>query len=127
VVRVLGTPIDLAKVDRDGYLVAGDLGRWRVGYRAARLLGGDCRFVLAPGGPVEALVVPDRPVRAGAAGAPDPDAWRAASSGLSSSWWDDHLRWLTARSGGLVDAPPELGGRGLHAIAPTPGDYVRSP
>jgi poly(3-hydroxyalkanoate) synthetase len=43
----------------------------------------------------------------------------------TGSWWDDHLAWLVARSGPQHDAPPELGGRKLHALAPAPGEYVQ--
>jgi poly(3-hydroxyalkanoate) synthetase len=126
-VRVLGTPVDLAKVDHDTYLVAGDHGSWQLGYRAARLLGGECRFVLVPGGPVEALAKPAGDgFRAGPVTVADADHWPATTAVSTGSWWDDHRGWLAARSGALVDAPPELGGRGLHALAPTPGDYVLS-
>ncbi|MCO1660469.1 hypothetical protein [Pseudonocardia humida] len=128
-VRVLGTPIDLSKVDTDAYVVAGDGGPWSAAYRSSRLLAGDTRFVLASGGPVEALVAPpgsDRSFRAAQTSAADPDAWYPTAPPAPGSWWTDHLRWLDARSGARVDAPPELGGRGLHAVAPTPGDYVSS-
>jgi hypothetical protein len=51
---LLGTPLDLAKVDRDCYLVAGaadPVTGWRDTFAAAGLFGGACRFVLATGGP----------------------------------------------------------------------------
>ncbi|WP_214402695.1 hypothetical protein [Pseudonocardia lacus] len=128
-VRVLGTPIDLSKVDTDAYVVAGEDGPWPSAYRSARLLAGDTRFTLASGGPVEALIAPpgsDRTFRAAPATPADPDTWHTTAIPLPGSWWTDHLRWLDQRSGARVDAPPELGGRGLHAVAPTPGDYVLS-
>jgi hypothetical protein len=40
-------------------------------------------------------------------------------------WWAGWTARLVERSGGLRDAPPELGGRGLHPIAPTPAEVVR--
>jgi poly(3-hydroxyalkanoate) synthetase len=129
-VRVLGTPVDLAKVDADAYVVAGDDGPWPAAYRSARLLAGDTRFVLAPGGPVAALIAPPgRPARsfhAAPVGAAEPAEWHLSAERSAGSWWADHLGWLDERSGARVDAPPGLGGRGLHAIAPTPGDYVLS-
>jgi poly[(R)-3-hydroxyalkanoate] polymerase subunit PhaC len=129
-VRVLGTPVDLGKVDTDAYLVAGEAGPWPAAYRGARLLAGEVRFALAAGGPVDAVVAPpggrDLSYRAGPATAADPDSWYPSAGRTAGSWWTDHLAWLAARSGRLVDAPPELGGRGLHAIAPTPGEYVLS-
>jgi poly[(R)-3-hydroxyalkanoate] polymerase subunit PhaC len=128
---LLGTPLDLAKVDRDCYLVAGaadPLMAWRDAYGVADLVGGSCRFVLAMGGHAASLVSPPGGAGAGfrAAGAVPgkPGRWLAEAEDQPGSWWTDHLTWLTARSGPLQDAPPELGGRGMHALAPAPGAYV---
>jgi poly[(R)-3-hydroxyalkanoate] polymerase subunit PhaC len=127
----LDTPLDLAKVDRDCYLVAGaadPVTAWRDAYAAAGLFGGACRFVLATGGHAASLVSPPGGIGAGfrAAGAVpgEPRRWLAEAADQPGSWWTDHLTWLTARSGSLQDAPPELGGRGMHALAPAPGAYV---
>jgi poly(3-hydroxyalkanoate) synthetase len=74
------------------------------------------------------LVCPPSGIGAGfrAAGAVpgEPGRWLADAEDRPGSWWTDHLTWLTARSGPLQDAPPELGGRGMHALAPAPGAYV---
>jgi poly(3-hydroxyalkanoate) synthetase len=125
-VRVLGTPVDLSKIDCDTYLVAGDRARWRTAYRSAGHLGGECRFVLAEGAPVAAFLGGGS-FLAAPVDDPDADRWSAGAPLITGSWWTDHLGWLTARTGPGVDAPPELGGRGLHPVAPTPGAYVRSP
>jgi polyhydroxyalkanoate synthase len=129
--RLLDTPLDLAKVDRDCYLVASTadpLTAWRDAYAAAGLFGGACRFVLATGGHAASLVSPPggngAGFRAAAAVPCEPEKWLAEAVDQPGSWWTDHLSWLTARSGPLRDAPPELGGRGMHAIAPAPGEYV---
>ncbi|MHA6628653.1 PHA/PHB synthase family protein [Pseudonocardia sichuanensis] len=129
---LLGTPLDLAKVDRDCYLVAGaadPVTPWRDAWAATGLLGGACRFVLAAGGQVASLVSPpggaDVRFRAVDGAHGDPDRRLASAAEHPGSWWEDHLAWLTARSGPLHDAPPELGGRGLHALAPAPGQYVQ--
>jgi polyhydroxyalkanoate synthase len=129
---LLGTPLDLAKVDRDCYLVAGaadPVTPWRDAWAATHLLGGSCRFVLAEGGQVASLVSPpgaaDVRFRAVETAHGDPGQRLAAAVEQPGSWWDDHRTWLTARSGPLHDAPPELGGRGLHALAPAPGSYVQ--
>jgi polyhydroxyalkanoate synthase subunit PhaC len=128
---LLDTPLDLAKVDRDCYLVTGaadPLTAWRDAYAAAGLLGGACRFVLATGGHAASLVSPPGGIGAGfraAAAVPgEPGRWLADAEDQPGSWWTDHLAWLIARSGPLQDAPPELGGRGMHALAPAPGAYV---
>jgi polyhydroxyalkanoate synthase subunit PhaC len=128
---LLDTPLDLAKVDRDCYLVASTidpLTAWRDAYAAAGLFGGACRFVLATGGHAASLVSPPggsgAGFRAAAAVPGQPEKWLAEAVDQPGSWWTDHLTWLTARSGPLRDAPPELGGRGMHALAPAPGEYV---
>jgi polyhydroxyalkanoate synthase len=132
---LLGTPLDLAKVDRDCYVVAGTDDRaapWTDVHRSACLLGGADRFVLADGGQLASLVSPPgepgTSFRAaspatGPVGGPPRD-WIALAAARQGSGWDDHLAWLAARTGPEHDAPPELGGRGLHALAPAPGDYV---
>ncbi|WP_343940753.1 hypothetical protein, partial [Pseudonocardia zijingensis] len=129
--RLLGTPLDLAKVDRDCYLVtgAGDpVTAWQDAYAAAGLFGGTCRFVLATGGQAASLVSPPGGIgaafRAACAMPGEPARWLAEAPDQPGSWWSDHLAWLTARSGPLQDAPPGLGGRGMHALAPAPGAYV---
>jgi poly(3-hydroxyalkanoate) synthetase len=128
---LLGTPLDLAKVDRDCYLVASaadPVTTWRDAYAATALFGGACRFVLATGGHAASLVSPPGGIGAGfraAMAVPgEPGRWLAEADDQPGSWWSDHLTWLTARSGPLRDAPPELGGRGMHALAPAPGEYV---
>src|SRR4029453_1702118 len=58
---MLGSPVDLAKVDTDAYLVAGaadHLCPWQACYRSTQLLGGPTRFVLSSGGPLPPLVHP---------------------------------------------------------------------
>lgn len=128
---MLGTPVDLSKIDRDSYVIAGiadHLCAWQSCYRTTALLGGTSRFVLSTSGHIASMVNPPGNPRAGfrvADSTPaDPDRWLAAAATRKGSWWPDHLDWLAARSGPLRDAPPELGGRGLHAVAPAPGEYV---
>ncbi|GAY10476.1 hypothetical protein [Pseudonocardia sp. N23] len=95
---LLGTPLDPAAVDRDGLVVAdaADVAVW------ARLAGS---------GPV-------RVVETSHAEFVDPPA------DDRESWWEVLTDWLGARTGERREAPAELGGRGMHAIAPSPGEYV---
>ena len=68
------------------------------------------------------LPVPE-PVRRGLAGPPGlAGAYRVPDP--VQPWWTEHAPWLAARCGGAHDAPPQLGGRGIHTVAPAPGDYV---
>jgi polyhydroxyalkanoate synthase len=69
------------------------------------------------------LPVPGPLRRALAAPRPAPaDAYRVDDP--LAPWRTDHAAWLSARSGDAHDAPPRLGGRGIHAVAPAPGEYV---
>ncbi|MEV1293601.1 hypothetical protein [Pseudonocardia sp. NPDC049635] len=131
-VRVLGTPVRPAELRRDGYLVAAaddPVQPWTGGYRTARMLGGSCRLVLAPGDQAGVLIAPalagtSYRVADCGAGDGDPQAWLAAAARVEGSWWDDLVGWLTERSGTLRDAPPELGGRRLRPLFPAPGTYL---
>ncbi|WP_218597347.1 PHA/PHB synthase family protein, partial [Pseudonocardia oceani] len=135
---MLGTPVDLSKVDRDMYVIAGiadHLCAWQSCFRTTQLLGGESRFVLSTSGHIASLVNPPGNPKAGfrvappASRTPTPinaDAWLAVAETVKGSWWPDHAEWLGQRCGDEVDAPAELGGRGLHALVPAPGDYVRA-
>lgn len=135
---MLGTPVDLSKVDRDMYVIAGiadHLCAWQSCFRTTQLLGGESRFVLSTSGHIASLVNPPGNPKASfrvappASRTPTPinaDAWLAVAETVKGSWWPDHAEWLGERSGDEVDAPAELGGRGLHALVPAPGDYVRA-
>jgi poly(3-hydroxyalkanoate) synthetase len=60
-VTMLGSPVDLAAVDRDTYLVAGitdHLCPWQSCYRSTQLLSGSKRFVLSTSGHIAAMVSP---------------------------------------------------------------------
>ena len=134
--EMLGTPVDLSKIDRDVYVIAGiadHLCAWQSCYRTTQLLGGTSRFVLSTSGHIASMVNPPGNPKASFRVAPDGAAvptpadaerWLADAGTVQGSWWPDHLQWLATRSGAVRDAPPELGGRGLHAVVPAPGAYV---
>ncbi|WP_433295428.1 PHA/PHB synthase family protein [Pseudonocardia sp. CA-142604] len=126
---MLGTAVDLSKIDRDTYVVAGSgSDTWQSCYRTTGLLGGTSRFVLSTSGSRASVVCPpddpDAEFQVAETTPPDASRWLATARPVAGSWWADHLAWLGERSGPLRDAPPELGGRGMHAVAPAPGEYV---
>jgi polyhydroxyalkanoate synthase subunit PhaC len=135
-VRMLGSPVDLARVDVDSYLVAGiadHLCPWPSCYRSTQLLGGDCTFVLSTSGHIASMInPPDNPkarfqvAPAGQqpANPPDPRDWLRAAETVPGSWWPHYSAWLAERSGGEKDRPDAPGDTGFEPMEPAPGLYV---
>jgi polyhydroxyalkanoate synthase subunit PhaC len=128
---MLGSPVDLAQVDVDSYVVAGiadHLCPWQSCYRSTRLLGGSARFVLSTSGHIAAMVNPPSNPKATFQTAPgtpaDPREWLAQAVTVPGSWWPDYAAWLAERSGGERERPAALGGPGFPAGEPAPGRYV---
>jgi len=131
VATMLDSPVDLAAVDRDTYLVAGitdHICPWQSCYRSTQLLSGRQRFVLSTSGHVAAMVnPPDNPkarYQLAKECPEDPQEWLRRAETCHGSWWPDYADWLAERCGDERAAPAELGGGGLEPIADAPGTYV---
>ena len=127
---MLGSPVDLGKVDVDAYVTAGiadHLCPWQACYRSTQLLGGRSRFVLSTSGHIASLVNPPGNPKATFQVAeetpPDPEEWLAGATTEQGSWWPDFTTWLAERSGDEVAAPEDLGGE-LDILGEAPGTYV---
>src|SRR6516162_2937975 len=130
-VTMLGSPVDLAAIDRDSYIVAGitdHICPWQSCYRSTQLLGGNSRFVLSTSGHVAAMVNPPGNEKARyqvAKDCPeDPQDWLRRAETCHGSWWPDYAGWLAEHCGEERAAPDELGGNGLARICDAPGTYV---
>ena len=130
-VTMLGSPVDLAAVDRDAYLVAGitdHICPWQSCYQSSQLLSGSHRFVLSTSGHIAAMVNPPGNDKAGfqvAGDCPaDPQEWLRQAESCRGSWWPDYAAWLGERCGEEKDAPPEPGGGGMTPLCDAPGTYV---
>ena len=128
---MLGSPVDLAAVNRDSYIVAGitdHICPWQSCYRSTRLLGGTPRFVLSTSGHIAAMVNPPGNAKARyqvAEDCPDdPKEWLGRAETGQGSWWSDYAGWLAERCGDERAAPAEPGGGGLPPICEAPGTYV---
>ena len=130
---MLGSPVDLGKVDVDAYVVAGitdHLCPWEACYRTTQLLGGPVKFVLSTSGHIAAMVNPPTNPKAAfrtvASGAnpPDPREFLASASVMQGSWWTDYAAWLAERGGGQRRAPRTLGRKAYPVRAAAPGTYV---
>ena len=129
--EVLGTGVDLGKVDAEAYVTGGltdHLTPWKGCYRTTQLLGGPSTFVLANSGHIQTLVNPPGNRKAkywtGPEPGPDPEAWQAEAAEHPGTWWEHWADWVTARSGPERAAPSRLGSRRFPAGDPAPGRYV---
>ncbi len=130
-VTMIGSPVDLALIDRDSYIVAGitdHICPWQSCYRSTRLLRGRSRFVLSTSGHVAAMVNPpgnDKARYQVAKDCPeDPQDWLRRAETCHGSWWSDYAGWLAEHCGEEKAAPDEPGGGGLAQICDAPGTYV---
>jgi polyhydroxyalkanoate synthase len=128
---VRGTPLDMAQVDLDSYVVAGltdHITPWQGCYNTARLYGRRSTFVLANSGHIQSLINPPGNPKAcfwtGASGTTDPQAWLEQAAKQAGSWWPHWLDWIKPRSGELLSAPAELGSKENPPLEAAPGHYV---
>jgi polyhydroxyalkanoate synthase subunit PhaC len=128
---MLGSPVDLSKVDTDSYVVAGvadHIVPWQSAYQSTQLLGGTARFVLSTSGHIASMVNPPANLKATFRTAPgnpaDPAQWLAAATTVQGSWWPDYVSWLAERSGDRKQRPRELGSKRFPPMHPAPGRYV---
>jgi polyhydroxyalkanoate synthase subunit PhaC len=132
VISVLGTPIDLAKVDCESFHVAGytdHITPWRACYGSTQVLGGRKELVVVMSGHIQSFVNPAKTAKYGyrdaPPSAPDPDRWLSAAAEHGGSWWPRWAEWLVARSGPEQAAPATPGSRRYPPLDPAPGRYVR--
>ena len=130
-VTVLGTPIDLAKVECDSFHIAGytdHITPWRAAYTSTQLLGGDKQLAVVKSGHIQSFVNPAAKSRydywEGPPTSHDPDQWLAAATEHHGSWWPQWIEWLIAHSGPEKKPPPALGNRKYPPLGPAPGTYV---
>jgi polyhydroxyalkanoate synthase subunit PhaC len=128
---MLGSPVDLAKVDVDAYVIAGradHLCPWQSCYRTTQLLGGPARFVLSTSGHIAAMVNPPGNPKAAFQTAPsnpaDPGEFLATAQTVPGSWWPDYSSWLAERGGGQKKSPRQPGRKGYPVQSAAPGTYV---
>jgi poly[(R)-3-hydroxyalkanoate] polymerase subunit PhaC len=130
-VTVLGTPIDLGKVECDSFHVAGytdHITPWRACYSTTQFLGGDKDLVVVKSGHIQSFVNPAKSTRydywAGPPADPEPDGWLAKATMHHGSWWPRWVEWIIPRSGAEKTAPKALGSKQHPPLAPAPGTYV---
>jgi len=128
---MLGSPVDLSKVDTDAYVVAGiadHLCPWQSCYRTTQLLGGPVTFVLSTSGHIASMVNPPDNQKATFQVNPDnpadPAEWLGSAAPVSGSWWPHYSSWLESRSGGTKKSKATLGSKAFPLLGTAPGTYV---
>jgi polyhydroxyalkanoate synthase len=131
---VLGTPLDLTRVDCDKYLVAGvtdHITPWKGVFNTARAFGGHNEFVLSSSGHIQSLINPPGNPKSkfllNPAGAASPEEWLAGAQTHAGTWWNHWREWLVARSGKKRKASAELGNANHPPLDKAPGTYVSEP
>ena len=129
--RMLGTELDLGKIDTDTYVVAGiadHLCKWESCYRTTQLFGGETKFVLSTSGHIAAMVNPPGNPKASfqtaTSNPDDPQQWLSGASKVKGSWWDDYTPWLAERCGPERNKPRRLGSAAYEPVCDAPGTYV---
>ncbi len=129
--RMLGTDLDLGKIDTDNYVVAGiadHLCKWQSCYQTTQLLGGTSKFVLSTSGHIAAMVNPPGNEKASfqtaASNPADAGEWLSSAGKVKGSWWDDYVEWLAERSGPERNKPSRVGSAAYEPICDAPGTYV---
>ncbi len=132
--RMLGSDIDLGKVDTDTYAVAGiadHLCAWESCYATTQLLGGETKFVLSTSGHIASMVNPPGNPKAsfqslpmGSTNPEDPADWLSKADKVKGTWWDDYVDWLSARTGPERGKPRRMGSADFPSLCDAPGTYV---
>jgi polyhydroxyalkanoate synthase len=128
---VLGTPVDLRRVETDLYVLAASndhLVPWQAAYAATASFGGATRFVLSNSGHIQALINPPGNPKATYFVNDDypaePGEWLADAESHQGSWWTDWAEWIAPRSGPLRAARRKLGNAQHPPMENAPGTYV---
>jgi polyhydroxyalkanoate synthase len=130
-IQVLGTPIDMSKVDVPAYVVAGvtdHITPWQACYQSRNILRGKMDFVLSSSGHIQSIVNPPTNPKAryflNSSMPDDPETWLSGASEHPGSWWDHWAQWYRQHGEGEVPAPASPGNERHPAGDPAPGRYV---
>ena len=131
---VLGTPIDLSKVECDKYVVAGitdHITPWKGVFNSARAFGGANDFIVSSSGHIQSLVNPPGNPKSKFLMNPkanrkgNADDWLAGATATADTWWTHWGDWLSKRSGARQQSPSALGNARFPPQESAPGTYVR--
>jgi polyhydroxyalkanoate synthase len=129
--KILGTEIDMKKVDCPVYIIAGitdHITPWQACYLSTRLFGGKTKFVLSSSGHIQSIVNPPGNPKAKFYELDDytleADDWLERAKLKHGSWWEHWRAWIAPLSGAPRETPPRLGSTRYPAGDAAPGRYV---
>ena len=129
--ELLGTGIDLSRVNLDAVVLAGmtdHITPWKACYATTRMLGGQCEFILTSSGHIQSILNPPGNPKAkyfrNQHLPADADQWLAGANEQTGTWWEHWRDWLRERSGQQRPAPKTLGSKRHRAGVEAPGSYV---
>lgn len=136
VLRSLGEPVDLTKLEMPTYVVAtreDHIVPWRSAFATIGLVSGETRFVLGASGHIAGIVNPPAQGRrsfwcGNDDAVPQPMQalpWLAAASEIAGSWWSDWSAWLARFKGRSVAARAHAGDAHYPPLGTAPGEYVK--
>ena len=102
---------------------------WKSSFRGVQKMGSkDKTFILSESGHIAGIVNPPSKKKYGHWTNPDlgldPDDWKDSADKHEGSWWPRWAKWLSARSGEMVEAR-NPGDSSHPSLCPAPGTYVR--
>ncbi len=123
--------IDLSRIKVPAYFLStreDHIAPWRSTYRGTQLLSGENRFTLAASGHIAGVVNAPEGGKysywSNETLAKDAETWLASATEIGGSWWPDWQRWILTHDKSQVPAR-QPGDRGLTAIEPAPGSFVK--
>lgn len=132
-IEVMGTKIDMRKVDCDTYIVAGitdHITPWKACYESREILKNtNMKFILSSSGHIQSIINPPGNKRSKYYTNPDlnldSDEWLEGATAVQDTWWFDWLNWFEKeQSNGKIKAPKQLGSKKNPAKDAAPGRYV---
>lgn len=132
--HMLGTPVDLGKVDMPTFIYASredHIVPWQSAYLSRGLIGGQSTFVLGASGHIAGVINPPAKNRrsywrvAKDNAKRDAEAWQQSATEHQGSWWPVWAEWLAQYGGKQVAARRKLGSAKYKEIEAAPGRYVK--
>jgi len=127
-----GVPVSLKRLKLPAFVFSAredHIVPWHGGYRSARTLGGNVKFILGASGHIAGTINPasknKRSYWVNEKLGTDEDKWFAEAEEKPGSWWPEWSRWVKAYGGKMVPARKKLGDAQHKPLEPAPGSFAK--